>query len=219
MNRDVLTVIAALVAIASGVSAALGGEWARPAGEVTVMSAVPVDDVHDHGGVKQSRHDPVPDNRRKAARRMTAKPTAPVGVRWLSTGQDGTASVQVVSGVDHVGATVRVTVPGQGQPLMARLPAAAAGEVQIAEWTLEQRPATGPLRAVVEIDTGDHRMARAVVTPAYERGKPEKRPVPMPQGERPATKGGPETNPAVKMGQDEALIELPAQQTVRRQGE
>lgn len=142
------------------------------------------------------------------APRMTAKPTAPIQVRWLSTGEDGIVSLEIVSGVNYVSATVRLTAPGIGRPLVAQLPAAAAGEVQPAEWTLN-RAVRGPLRATVEIDTGEQTMASTAVVPAQNR-KADRR-----AGSRPPSEAGASNQKLTP----ETLVELPAEQTIRRKGD
>jgi hypothetical protein len=139
--------------------------------------------------------------------RMTAKPTAPIDIRWLSTGEDGIVSLEIVSGVDHVGASVRVIAPGIGRPLAMQLPAADAGEVQSAEWTIN-RPVRGPTRAIVEIDTGEQTMAGTAVVPGELR-KPDR---------QSAVRARSDVDSSQKVTTD-ALIELPAEQTIRRKGD
>jgi len=140
--------------------------------------------------------------------RMTAKPTAPIQVRWLSAGEDGIVSLEIVCGVSYVGATVRLIAPGIGRPLVAQLPAAAAGEVQPAEWTLN-RAVRGPLRAIVEIDTGEQTMASTAVASAGTR-----------KSDRQPAAGAPsDAGPSNQKLTSETLVELPAEQTIRRKGD
>ena len=152
-------------------------------------------------------------NRVSSALRSTAKPTAPIEVRWLAAGEDGTVSLQIVSGVDHVGASVRVIGPGIGRPLVAQLPAATAGEIQTAEWTLDGRTGQS-LRAIIEIDAGDSVMARTAVL-APTRGKPVRRAPSRPSKDKPAAN----TNAPRNEGVGDGLVELPVEQTIRRGGE
>ena len=65
---------------------------------------------------------------------QTHKPAAPIAVRWLDDGRDGTVTVELVAGVDHVGAELRLVLPGRQRPLTARLPAAVAVRPVLKRW-------------------------------------------------------------------------------------
>ena len=146
--------------------------------------------------------------------RKTAKPAAPIDVRWLATGDDGNVSLQIVSGVDHVGATVRLRGPGLGRAVTIQLPPALAGEIQTARWNLDQ-PVRGPIRAVIEIDTGDGTMARSAMA-AVSRDKSQAR-VQM-VGTRNADHGA--AGAGRQADHDEGpLAELPVEQHIRRSGQ
>ncbi|MGD8734422.1 MAG: hypothetical protein PVI08_08035, partial [Gammaproteobacteria bacterium] len=101
--------------------------------------------------------------------KMSGKPEAPVEIRWLADGRDGRVVLEIVSGVDQVGAVVGLAVPGEGRPRKVQLSAAQAGETQRVQWWLEA-PAAHPPRVTVQIDTGASRMVRNAVAP-WSRGK------------------------------------------------
>ena len=144
---------------------------------------------------------------------VRTKPQPPIEMRWTADGRDARVTVQIVSGIDYVGATVRLTVPGEGRPMSLSLPAAPAGEVQTAEWVLD-RPASRPPRIVVEIDTGEGRMSRSAVAPWAARGKASARAGPVgPTGQRLADRDGPDPDAS------EMLVILPAEERIRRRGD
>jgi hypothetical protein len=109
-------------------------------------------------------------------RAYRSKPAAPIDVRWLADGSEGRVEIAVVSGVDHVGVSLRLAVSGAGAPLTASLPAATAGEVQIVSWTLDQ-PAKSAMRLSIDLDNGDAVIARRLVGPAVagRSGRPKSR--------------------------------------------
>jgi len=209
MDRISLVVLTASAMLAWGMaSAAVGDDGRQRESAEAATGSVALSPGHDVSPVGNA-----PAGPRKGGPRMTAKPTAPIDVRWLSAGEDGTVSLQIVSGVDHVGATLRVTGPGLGRPLTMQLPAAVAGEVQTAEWSVSRSPRQ-PLRAVVVIDTGDRTMARTAVA-GSSQGKPVYQVSPVgPQAGADADGGALHGDRST-----EVLVELPGEQTVRRKGE
>lgn len=138
-----------------------------------------------------------------------SKPAAPIDVRWLADGTDGRVEVWVTAGVDHVGARLRLIVPGAGAPLVANLPAAEAGQVQGHSWTLD-RPAAGAVRLSIDLDTGDTVLSRQVFAPAGTgKRKTQRSPAPV----RP-DKAHPHAGADGEGGEE--LVRLPAEVTIRR---
>jgi hypothetical protein len=145
------------------------------------------------------------------------KPEAPIDIRWLADGRNGDVVLEIVSGIDHVGAVVRLTAPGLGTPRVARLPAAKAGELQTVEWQLGQ-PATRPPKVFIEVDTGEGRIARNAVA-SWSGGKKgraagefESRPEETPRAPKAAGAGTDQVN-------GDRLAILPAEQTIRREND
>lgn len=150
--------------------------------------------------------------------RQTHKPAAPIAVRWLDDGRDGTVTVELVAGVDHVGAELRLVLPGGQRPLTARLPAAVAGETQTADWVLD-RPATAAPRLMIELDTGEGRVAGTDVAP-WSRGKRAgDLPRPLPEVRPEALQERQELIKEDEEPTGEGIVEMPAEQTIRRQGD
>jgi hypothetical protein len=146
-----------------------------------------------------------------------AKPSAPIDVRWLADGSDGRVEVAVATGVDHVGANLRLLLPGSGQPLSATLPAAGAGEVQVVAWTLD-RPASRPPRLSITVDTGAVSMTRQVAAPPAV-GKTRRelaRPEPHADRLEPPDEGAEGASDAQRV---RPLARLPAVVTIREAGD
>lgn len=150
-------------------------------------------------------------------RATRTKPEAPIEIRWLADGRHGDVVLEIVSGIDHVGAVVRLTTPGLGAPRVTRLPAAKAGERQTVEWQLGQR-ATRPPKVFIEVDTGEGRIARNAVASGSGRKKGraagdfESRPEEAPRAPKVAGAGTDQTD-------GDRLAILPAQQTIRREND
>lgn len=148
--------------------------------------------------------------------RQTHKPSAPIAVRWLDDGRDGNVTIELVAGVDHVGAELRLVLPGGQRPLTARLPAAVRGERQSVGWVLD-RPVTEPPRLLIELDTGDRRIAGTDVAP-WSRGKRAgSLPRPLPEVRPEILQGQPALSQEDEGLADDDIVELPAEQTIRRQ--
>jgi len=150
-------------------------------------------------------------------RATRTKPEAPIEIRWLADGRHGDVVLEIVSGIDHVGAVVRLTTPGLGAPRVTRLPAARAGEPQTVEWQLGQ-PATRPLKVFIEVDTGEGRIARNAVASGSGRkkgraaGEIESRPEETPRAPKAAGAG-------TDQAEGDRLAILPAEQTIRREND
>ncbi len=150
-------------------------------------------------------------------RATRTKPEAPIEIRWLADGRHGDVVLEIVSGIDHVGAVVRLTTPGLGAPRVTRLPAARAGEPQTVEWQLGQ-PATRPLKVFIEVDTGEGRIARNAVASGSGRkkgraaGEFESRPEETPRAPEAAGAG-------TDQAEGDRLAILPAEQTIRREND
>jgi hypothetical protein len=156
-----------------------------------------------------------PEDGAKHAHR--AKPSAPIDVRWLADGSDGRVEVAVASGVDHVGANLRLFLPGAGEPLAATLPAAGAGEVQVVAWTLD-RPTSQSPRLSITVNTGDESMTRQVAAPR-SAGKTRRERAPgEPRADRlnSPTVGADDASSAQP---DRPLARLPAAVTIRKAGD
>lgn len=148
--------------------------------------------------------------------RQTHKPSAPIAVRWLDDGRDGKVTIELVAGVDHFGAELRLVLPGGQRPLTARLTAAVAGETQTVDWVLD-RPATAAPRLLIELDTGDRRIAGTDVAP-WSRGKRAGSvPRPLPEVSPEVLQGQPALSQEDEGLADDDIVALPAEQTIRRQ--
>lgn len=145
-----------------------------------------------------------------------SKPSAPIDIRWLSAGDDGRVEIAVTTGVDHVGARLRLVIPGAGAPLHATLSAARAGEVQTVEWMLD-RPVTRSPRLAIELDTGEAVIAKQVLAPPPASGKaPRRGALPVrPSPDLPAVPS--DAVPDERRGEE--LITMPAEVTIRRTGD
>lgn len=161
-------------------------------------------------GVPSVTHD---QHRQPVQALMTTKPEAPIDIRWIDDGRDGHVALEIVSGVDHVGAVVRLIVPGQGEPRQVQLPAAKAGEAQRAQWWLERPPAHAP-RVLVEIDTGESRMPRNSAAP-WARGKDRSVRAEFEARGKDRETGREKTEAGSQADQPDSLVTLPAEQTIR----
>ena len=148
-----------------------------------------------------------------ARQMMSGKPEAPVEIRWLADGRDGRVVLEIVSGINQVGAVVRLSVPGQDRLGPIQLPAAKAGEAQRVQWWLEA-PAAHPPRVSVEIDTGQTRMPRNAVAP-WSRGKNGGTRAEPDAGVGKRSAAPEKAEPDEPGNQSDLIVPLPAEQTIR----
>ncbi len=144
---------------------------------------------------------------------MSGKPEAPIEIRWLADGRDGKVALEIVSGVDQVGAVVRLTLPGQGSPREVQLPAAEAGQAQRVQWWLDE-PAKHPPRIFIEIDTGQSRMPRSTIAP-WSRGKNREIRAEFDARLDPGSVSTEKSDAESSAGPPDSVTPLPAQQTIR----
>jgi hypothetical protein len=151
-----------------------------------------------------------------AEARQTHKPSAPIAVRWLDDGRDGKVTIELVAGVDTVGAELRLVLADGQRPLTARLPAAVSGEKQIVDWVLDRPAVTAP-RLLIELDTGDRLIAGTAVAPRSRSKRAGSLPRPLPELRPEVLQGQPASSQDDAGLAEDDIVELPAEQTIRRQ--
>ena len=159
----------------------------------------------------------------------SAKPSAPVALRWVRDGREAVVEVEISAAVDHDGVDLRLVVPGGGLAPASSLPAAAAGPAGTVTWELDA-PVTAPPRVIVVLRQGGARQAATFVAPGdagQDVARPDEQRDGMPADGKRSRAGGeaqisapsipsPPSQQVEPPGEPEAVHPLPAQETLRR---